>query len=180
MNLKKGLIRLSVVLTVSVGIYGYLFNKTQIWDESYFLELKEKALLEKYSSSCGEFQISSVTELGTNRRVYYITSKGSDFTRRVESVFDLPIVWSDGRCQSLLLLIEKNNIETSLLISNITEDNINDYISKYRSDSRSAYIKSRVYAVLKAVAYLWMTIALLSAMFFALRWVYKGFKNYDK
>lgn len=180
MNLKKGLIRLSVVLTVVVGTYGYFFNKTQTWDESYFVELKKKALLEKYSSDCGEFQISSVTELGSKRLVYYITSKGSDFTRKVESVFDLPVVWSDGRCQSLLLLIEKNNIETSLLISNITEDNINDYISKYRSDSRSAYIKSQVYAVLKAVAYLWMTIALLSAMFYALRWVYKGFKNYDK
>ena len=177
MNFKIGLIRLSIVLTVIVGVCGYFFDKSQLLDESYFSDLRKKVILEKYGSDCNGLKIAFTPVLGTNNPVYLFFSKDSDVSRMAESEFNLPIFFTDGRCQNILLLIKQRHIENPVVISELTLDVINDYISSYRKNDLSSNILSKLKSALSFIAYFWLTAALIFFAFISFRWVYKGFKH---
>jgi hypothetical protein len=177
MNFKIGLVRLGVVLSVAVGVCGYFFDRAQLLDESYFEDLKKKVVLEKYSDSCKDLKIAFTPILGTNNPVYLFFGKDSDVNRMGESEFNLPIFFTDDRCENILLLVKQQSIKNPVVISNLTEEIITDYISSYRRNDLFSLIKSKVKSVLISLAYFWLAVSLLFLTFISFRWVYKGFKQ---
>ena len=173
MNLVKGFLRLTLVLTLIAGIIGYFFNNDYYWDSDYFNKMESKALQQKYNVNCSDLYVAMVTELGTNKKVYFFGKRLNKKDNFVEEVV------VNHQCDAIATLIaaSNQNIDTPILIGEISDEQIKNYAKEYKNEIFVRYIKSQSFAVIEAITYLWGTLLAIFLSFNLIRWVYKGFNR---
>ena len=174
MNLKKGLLRASVVLSPIVFLLGFFLEFSPLgylYSKTDFHELATQIKTEKYSSGCKGGRITLVLYFTDRTKYSFTVNQQNPETGK----------YSEGNCPFLVkyaeLLGRDVVFERKIQVDDLTHERIDDDIDAARKRAQLVEYKERTFNGAKFVLYVWLTFIGLYFFHYSTNWVVKGFRS---
>lgn len=181
MNYKKGITRLSIVLTVLVGAYGSFNHYVFIPNHYLYGPNFQSSILKGLEHEIDKPVCNSGT-LG-----YIEEASGGEFKIVKYSIYPKenngnPFKDIGNECpnyENLAAILGKERIDRDWKknVGSISLVFVKNELDSINRDIKLNIIKGKTLAAIEAIIYLWVSLAVLLASWRILKWVYRGFKD---